>query len=271
MNVKKTSQPVAHPRVRKLIGFTLIELLVVIAIIALLMAILMPALNRVKKQARAVTCQASLHQWTLIWSMFTTDTGGYFHQGLGGESQTSQERWPAELRSRYVDLDMRLCPMATKPLSEGGQNPFAAWGVFSDGSYGSYGLNEWVCNREVSAGGQEENYWRNIYGIKRAERIPVFLDCFWYDVWPHSVDQPPITDGSTVGLAGSNEMRRVCLNRHNAAVNGAFLDWSVRKIGLKELWTFKWHRNYDPHGIMTIAGGVQPEDWPEWMQGFKDY
>ena len=50
-------------------GFTLTELLVVISIIALLMSILMPTLSRVRKQARAVTCQSSLHQWTLIWSI----------------------------------------------------------------------------------------------------------------------------------------------------------------------------------------------------------
>jgi prepilin-type N-terminal cleavage/methylation domain-containing protein len=80
-------------------GFTLIELLVVISIIALLMAILMPTLGRARNQARAVTCQSSLHQWTLIWSMFTTDRGGYFHEGLGGESQSGEGRWPTVLRT----------------------------------------------------------------------------------------------------------------------------------------------------------------------------
>ncbi|MFB0553130.1 MAG: type II secretion system protein [Phycisphaerae bacterium] len=253
---------------RKENGFTLIELLVVIAIIALLMAILMPALNRVKKQARTVTCQASLHQWTLIWSMFTTDRDGYFHQGLGGESQTSEGRWPVVMRTEYRDLDMRLCPMATKPLSEGARNPFAAWGIFQDGSYGSYGLNEWLCNR--TSGSNASNYYRHV-NIRPADRIPLFIDCFWYDVWPFHNNEPPLYDGATENLAGSNEMRRVCLNRHSGAVNSAFLDWSVRKVGLKELWTLNWHHNYDIHGPWTIAGDVQSSDWPDWMRSFKDY
>ena len=51
-------------------GFTLVELLVVIAIIALLMAILMPALQRVKKQAQEVKCRANLRQVGLIMYMF---------------------------------------------------------------------------------------------------------------------------------------------------------------------------------------------------------
>jgi len=59
-------------------GFTLIELLVVIAIIALLMAILMPALQRVKKQARVIICKANLKEYGLGARMYLDDNDGSF-------------------------------------------------------------------------------------------------------------------------------------------------------------------------------------------------
>jgi prepilin-type processing-associated H-X9-DG protein len=48
------------------------------------------------------------------------------------------------------------------------------------------------------------------------------------------------------------------VNRHNEHVNGLFLDWSVRKIGLKELWTLKWFPQFDAAGPWAKAGGVEP-------------
>jgi len=54
-------------------GFTLIELLVVIAMIALLMAILMPALNRAREQGRRAVCLNHLKTLTLGWMMYADE------------------------------------------------------------------------------------------------------------------------------------------------------------------------------------------------------
>jgi len=63
------------------IGFTLIELLVVIAIIAVLMSILMPALNRAREQGKRSTCLSNLKQLTLAWIMYADERryGGVRH------------------------------------------------------------------------------------------------------------------------------------------------------------------------------------------------
>jgi prepilin-type N-terminal cleavage/methylation domain-containing protein/prepilin-type processing-associated H-X9-DG protein len=59
-------------------AFTLIELLVVIAIIALLMGILMPALQRIKEQAQEVACRSNLRQYCLAAHMYTDDYNARF-------------------------------------------------------------------------------------------------------------------------------------------------------------------------------------------------
>jgi hypothetical protein len=66
-------------------------------------------------------------------------------------------------------------------------------------------------------------------------------------------------------------VHHICTNRHSGCINGLFLDWPVRRVGLKVFWTLKWHRESDTHGPQTRAGGVRPEEWPEWMWGFKNY
>jgi prepilin-type N-terminal cleavage/methylation domain-containing protein len=91
-------------------GFTLIELLVVIAVIALLLALLMPTLQRVRRQAKAVVCQSNLRQWGLCFKMYTDDYKGRF-------SSYMRDRfyWYKRLNAYYSDCnDLLLCPMATK-------------------------------------------------------------------------------------------------------------------------------------------------------------
>jgi prepilin-type N-terminal cleavage/methylation domain-containing protein/prepilin-type processing-associated H-X9-DG protein len=70
---------------RALRGFTLIELLVVIAIIAVLMGILMPALNRVREQGKRATCLSNLKQLTMAWIMYADDNDDKIVNGDSGE------------------------------------------------------------------------------------------------------------------------------------------------------------------------------------------
>ena len=71
-------------------AFTLIELLVVIAIVALLMAVLAPAVQRARKQARAVVCRAHLRQWGTPLALYMEDW-----TRAGG---VQPEDWPAWMR-----------------------------------------------------------------------------------------------------------------------------------------------------------------------------
>jgi len=57
-------------------GFTLVELLVVISVVALLMAVLLPVLGRVRKQGKALFCQANLRQWGMALRVYAQDNEG---------------------------------------------------------------------------------------------------------------------------------------------------------------------------------------------------
>lgn len=74
-------------------GFTLIELLVVIAIIAILMAVLMPALSRAREQGKRAVCLNNCKQLQFAWMMYADDNDGKMINGEAGFDRRDEPAW----------------------------------------------------------------------------------------------------------------------------------------------------------------------------------
>jgi prepilin-type N-terminal cleavage/methylation domain-containing protein/prepilin-type processing-associated H-X9-DG protein len=107
MNVKMPSSSSARRG-----GFTLIELLVVIAIIAILAAMLLPALARAKQRAYRAACQSNLRQIAIAQQLYSLDFSDWLPPCIVNEGGENQESWDGFLEP-YV------AAKATKPNSGG--------------------------------------------------------------------------------------------------------------------------------------------------------
>jgi len=282
-------------------AFTLIELLVVISIVAVLAAVSMPAAQRARSQARTVACRSNLRQWAFATAAYAND-----HDGKVPGSWWGRWNGGTSLLESYVrdHKPVNLCPAATRhrqdsPLANRGDKSHAWWADF-DGALafysptkGSYAFNQWVEDWSEPRGlsglnpipEDEVPLWRayvakcwRTLDVQGASRVPLVADSASWTLTPCDTDSPPLYEGDVLLAcperpydAWRDTIKHVCIDRHNAGVNQAFLDASARKVGLKELWTLRWHRQYDTANVWTRAGGVLPEDWPAWMRKFQEY
>jgi len=270
-------------------AFTLIELLVVISVIAVLMAILMPCLQKARRMGQAVVCRSHLKQWGQVFQLYAFDNDNSLPQSVEGGGLSAQDAyWIVATLPYYGEKKIRLCP-ATKVVrdevvnrSHGGT--LACWGPFdpatpdnwwADFDTGSYGLNEWCSSPPSGAtsfwGFPAEIAWRRI-DTRGADRVPLFLDCVYVDIFPED-DNTPLTEepppyrwDNGWGDWGFEAMRLACIDRHEGAINSAFLDGSAVRIPLRALWKLKWHKDFETNNAMTGPDA----DWPKWLQRFRD-
>jgi prepilin-type N-terminal cleavage/methylation domain-containing protein len=236
MNTK--SGPVSVRRARAT-GFTLIELLVVIAIIAILAAMLLPALASAKRKSLDTACKNNLKQMAMAGFMYGNDYGPL------GYDQTGVSVWlPALITYQAQVAAIRYCPLA--PSNNMPANLFNA-GTSQDGtaSYtwmydhatntSSYMINGWLYLRD-SANPNGAWHWATtqtsvgaagMFGkmdnTKHPAQTPIFCDAAWCDGWPDSGSPTSAGDnlngsfnlytGEVDGNVGKM-MGRACIARH---------------------------------------------------------
>jgi prepilin-type N-terminal cleavage/methylation domain-containing protein/prepilin-type processing-associated H-X9-DG protein len=111
-----------RPRYGHTRGFTLVELLVVIGIIALLIAMLLPSLQRAREQAKWVACMSNLRQIGYALEIYSNNWRGWMYPprlGANLQGDRRNERWPVHVFDPPVwNPPIMLCPADFEPLEE---------------------------------------------------------------------------------------------------------------------------------------------------------
>ena len=197
-NTKCSSRTSRSAQWRQPVGFTLIELLVVIAIIAILAAMLLPALASAKRKAMDAQCKNNLKQLTLAAFMYQNDNGPMQYDDVNV--------WEtAVLQNAGNSRGIGFCPMASTndwpfggPIGGQGSASYA-WAKGATNA-GSYMFNGWLfdsspasgaygwANSQTSVG--SAGFFGKLELVKHSSQTPMFVDGTWPDGWPSSTDNP---------------------------------------------------------------------------------
>jgi len=257
--------------INKRSGFTLIELLVVISVIALLLALLLPALGKARAQAKRVSCSSRLREQSFALIYYTEDNDNKV-MGVGGPSKPywfhliapflGDKRYKKDPQAAYKGvMQVLICPSVRERAD--GENlqrgtavrSWSFWwgGVGESYAEGSYTINSWLqptgYYQVERSDANYGNYFQK-YADARSN-VPLFGDGMWVDAWPRTSDPPPSNsfDGDNGSVAS---MHRFCIARHGRAINLSYVDGHIALVRLEDLWKQYWHRGCLPRMDVVV-------------------
>ena len=257
-------------------GFTLIELLVVIAVIAILAALLLPALAKAKDQAQAINCTSNLHQWGVVWNVYCGDNKDSFPSGANPDGTIDENARANWFNALELNPSQRhgivLCPTASStnynlgtaaglggfgsltlaflfPLQNSGGTSTSD--EYENGEPGSYGANLWLYHTQVDIQGRIwQDHWGKLGASPLPTQTPLKLDSMWRGGGPYweggsETYAASVLPGVSSADAG-REMEHFTVPRHGAGKRTeiVFYDGSASALKIKDLWGLKWHREW---------------------------
>jgi len=262
-------------------GFTLVELLVVIGIIAVLIGILLPALNKARESANKTSCLANLRSMNQALAIYFSQNHGhmlYYNWHPGTADQAWHGYWIGVLGDLRCMPDKVICSTAKEPMpfnlngSKGFGTASYAWAgnfqttatgirydtqdflnvTMNPGGYrvGSYGFNRWMT---VEA----NKFGQYITKVRNSTDVPVFYDSVWVDNTSMTngslTSKPPVpttlTGADAAGAGSGSDQFRFWIARHGRGINMAFADGSARWTGLEDTYNLNWHPTWNRYII----------------------